>query len=112
MQRAKSIVTKYSEICAFCGSPAQAMHHLVFGTSERKISDNDGLVLPVCNRCHNMNNQGKQNTLVIHGNSAAEIMSKMIGQLAWEKHKIALTPGMTEDEAREAFQKRYGRSYL
>lgn len=111
MQKAKSIVTKYTEICAFCGAPAQAMHHLVFGTSERKISDNDGLVLPVCNECHNMNGSGK-NTRMIHGNSAAETMSKMIGQLAWEKHKIAGSPGMTEDEAREAFQKRYGRSYL
>nr|DAW76340.1 MAG TPA: CcmH protein [Caudoviricetes sp.] len=46
----------------------------------------------------------------IHGNPMAEAMSKIIGQLAWEKRAVA--EGQTEEEAREAFRKRYGESYL
>lgn len=40
----------------------------------------------------------------------AEMMSKMMGQLAWEKRAVA--GGKTEKEAREAFRSRYGISYL
>jgi len=38
------------------------------------------------------------------------LLSKMMGQLAWEKHAVA--GGKTEKEAREAFRSRYGISYL
>lgn len=40
----------------------------------------------------------------------AEMMSKMMGKLAWEKRAVA--GGKTEKEAREAFRSRYGISYL
>ena len=46
----------------------------------------------------------------VHDNTTAEKLSKIAGQLAWEKHCVA--SGHTEDEARELFRKRYGRSYL
>lgn len=40
----------------------------------------------------------------------AEMMSKMMGQLAREKRAVA--GGKTEKEAREALRSRYGISYL
>jgi hypothetical protein len=63
-----------------------------------------------------------QGTMIIHGNSMAEAMSKMIGQLAWEKefyrkeyvrHKFHFVDvDADEDEARERFRMRYGKTYL
>ena len=46
----------------------------------------------------------------IHGNVMAEKMSKIIGQLAYEKKQVV--EGRTEDEAREDFRERYGKSFL
>ena len=102
----KSILTKYTDFCMFCGRPTTTEHHFVFGNGLRAIADRDGVKGPVCDSCHNMaliNNR-------IHDNPMAEKFSKMVGQLAWEKHKVA--SGMTEDDAREEFRKRYGESYL
>lgn len=116
----KSIVTEYEDICVFTGKPAEAVHHLIFG-SDRAKADEDGLVVPVTNACHNMGHScakgaGVKNrgTLIIHGNSMAEKMSKMMGQLAWEKQYYRERAGENgeKDSAREAFMKRYGRSYL
>lgn len=125
----KSIVTRYESICAFCGSPMPSRHHLVFGISERKKSEEDGLWLPVCDSCHNMGADIRKGparkgtgTMIVHGNSMAEAMSKMIGQLAYEKEyyrsqyidakeRVAETEA-DEDPARQSFMRRYGRSYL
>lgn len=102
----KGIITKYNENCMFCGKPTRTQHHFLFGYSVRQFAEEDGVKGPVCDDCHNMGELIKR----IHGNIAAEKLSKMVGQLAWEKHAVA--NGMTEDEAREAFRKRYKRSYL
>lgn len=98
---------KYLGYCAFCGSPLSnnTQHHLVFGTARRNAED-DGLKLPVCDNCHTMN----RNSEKIHGNVMAEKLSKMLGQMAYEKHKVA--EGMSEADAREHFRRRYGKSYL
>lgn len=47
----------------------------------------------------------------IHGNSVAEKLSKMLGQALFERDYIILNKCEGE-EARGAFMKRYGRSYL
>lgn len=112
----KGIVTEYPEICIFCGRQAEAEHHLIFGTAGRELSEKDGLKIPVCNNCHNMG----QKLCRIHENPMAERLSKMLGQAIWEKEWILANGsyvGMpnTQQEskkAREAFRKRYGRSYL
>lgn len=100
-----SIVTKYTEFCAICGKPTECQHHLIFGTGVHKLADEDKLILPMCHKCHNMGLA----TNKLHDNSMAESLSKMVGQLAWEKNYYRTTE---EDEAREAFMKRYSRSYL
>lgn len=102
----KSIVTKYTEYCLFCGKPLEAEHHLLFGNGMREFADQDDVKVPICNRCHNMGPLLER----IHENPMAEKLSKMCGQLAFEKKMVA--EGQTEDEARETFRRRYGRSYL
>lgn len=112
----KGIVTEYSEICIFCGRQSEAEHHLIFGTAGRELSEKDGLKIPVCNNCHNMG----QKLCRIHENPMAERLSKMLGQAIWEKEWIlangpydAKSDSQQESKkAREAFRKRYGRSYL
>ncbi len=115
----KSIVTEHSEICFICGKVTEAEHHLIFGTAGRELSEKDGLKVPVCNNCHNMGEVAKR----IHGNPMAERMSKIIGQLAWEKEQLLerVDPVYAEndedrkmilEDVREKFRKRYGISYL
>lgn len=113
----KGIVTEHDTICFICGRAAEAEHHLIFGTAGRELSEKDGLKVPICNNCHNMGEATKR----IHGNPMAERMSKIIGQLAWEKdYLLANVTGVCDEadekrvtkEAREGFRKRYGVSYL
>lgn len=101
-----SILTENKGYCFFCGRPAECTHHLIFGSSNRKLADEDGLTVPACSRCHNVGNVKDR----IHDNPMAEKMSKMIGQLVWENKIIA--SGLTPYAVRELFRKRYGKSYL
>ncbi len=94
----KSIVTEYIDICLFCGRPAECEHHLIFGNGLRKLADGDGLKVPSCNKCHNMDQINDR----IHDNPMAEKLSKMLGQAIWESRY----------GDRKAFRKRYGKSYL
>ncbi len=103
----QGIITKYNDYCMFCGRPTLTQHHFLFGRGMRPLAEEDGIKGPVCDECHNMAQKVSDR---IHDNTLAEKLSKMLGQLAWEKRKVA--EGMTEDEAREAFRKRYKRSYL
>lgn len=48
---AKSIMVEDMEHCIFCGRSAEE-HHVFFGTSNRKISDKYGLVVPLCPEHH------------------------------------------------------------
>lgn len=105
----KSIVTDYQQISAFSGRRSECIHHLIFGTSMRKLADEDGLYIPLTHEEHNMSPIGT--IYQIHDNPAAEKLSKMLGQVAWEKHQISQT-GCTESEARRRFMSRYGKSYL
>lgn len=103
----KSILTKYTDSCMFCGTPTREEHHFLFGRGIRRLAEEDGIKGPACRFCHTT---GWPVSSRIHDNPMAEKLSKIVGQLAWEKHKVAT--GMTEDDARDAFRKRYGVSYL
>ena len=110
----KSIITNFENISAFSQAPAECQHHCIFGRGLRELADNDGVWIPLKNCEHNMSSKGNINQ--IHGNPAAEKLSKMLGQIAWEKHWIAEKYSLPftdiEAEAREAFRARYGQSYL
>lgn len=62
------------------------------------MADEDGLVIPMCHKHHNMGALTER----IHDNPMAEKLSKMLGQAIWESRY----------GDREAFRKRYGKSYL
>lgn len=85
------MIVKDEQYCFICGRPKTQVHHLVFGIALRKLAEEDKLVAPICDQCH----------CAIHENYAAGQMSKMIGQLCYEK-----------THTREEFRERYGRSYL
>ena len=104
----KSIGTEYEDICAICGKPKECTHHLCFGPDRAK-ADEDCLTIPLCHKHHNVGIASNK----IHENTAAEALSKMVGQLAWEKdYYRRKLPETDTDEAREAFRSRYGHSFL
>lgn len=94
------MITKYFDYCFVCGKPKTDVHHLVFGNSKRKCADQDKLVAPVCREHHEM----------FHNKKEMQVMSHVIGQLLYERDRCA--SGLTVDEARESFRRRYGISYL
>lgn len=98
MEKTKSIITDYENICFLCGRPAEGEHHLLFGTGKRRLAEEDGLKIPICNQCHTLGVV----TGRIHDNPMAEKLSKMLGQALYE----------TRIGNRQEFMKRYGKSYL
>lgn len=84
----KSIVCEDNGYCIICGRPKQAIHHLIFGNGMRKEADEEGLTIPICNGCHNMQYTAFR-TAQIHENSMAEKLSKMLGEATWERYDLA-----------------------
>ena len=106
MSESVLVEKEYKKYCAFCGRPCEIEHHLIFGRGLRQLSEEDGLKLTVCDQCHVSGHSGER----IHNNPMAEKLSKMLGQTAYEKERAL--EGMSREETRESFRKRYGRSYL
>lgn len=110
----RNVLTEYAELSAFSAQPRECDHHLIFGSGMRKLADEDGLVLPLTNYEHNMGPVSER----IHGNIAAEKLSKMLGQMAFEKNFYReMLESLQEidngtDPARDVFRERYGISYL
>jgi hypothetical protein len=94
------MITKYKDYCLICGKPTTDVHHLVWGNAKRKLADTDALTIPLCRQHHEM----------MHNDKAMQVMSHIAGQLYYEKHMCAA--GMSPDEARTSFRKRYSISYL
>lgn len=99
--------------CEICGRTGECDHHLIFGIGRRKLADEDGLTIRLCNNCHNMGAVGER----IHGNMTAEHLSKMLGQAIWERNWIAENQKGEDGRylkacATDAFRQRYGKSYL
>lgn len=85
------MITEFDMYCLICGKPCyKDVHHLLCG-SDRRHADEDGLTIPVCRDCHTF----------IHQNPKALVMSKIIGQLAYER-----------EHTRDEFRARYRHSYL
>lgn len=80
--------------CCVCGRRAEACHH-IFGGPNRKISDREGFTVPLCNRCHNMSDNG------VHFNMSLDRFMKRWAQKKYE-----------ETHTREEFLKLIGRNYL
>lgn len=93
-------LTHYNKNCIICGVPTTDKHHLLSG-SNRHFADADKLIAPLCRICHTE----------LHNNTQATELSKICGQLLFEKNLIE-KEGISGDEARERFRARYKKSYL
>lgn len=52
MGKKKSIIVECMDNCFVCGSPYTEVHHIIYGTANRKLSDKYGLIVPLCNEHH------------------------------------------------------------
>jgi hypothetical protein len=93
-----SIITKDLEHCIECGRTNIEKHEVFFGTANRKLSIEDGLVIPLCKMLHH-----NGNLIGIHKDNELNKKWKKIAQKAWQEHY-----NKTEDD----FRARYGKSYL
>ena len=48
----KSIIVDSMDNCFVCGSPYTEVHHVIYGTANRKLSDKYGLIVPLCHEHH------------------------------------------------------------
>lgn len=111
MKKRKSIICQdqYMGYCTICGKPTEAVHHCL-GGSKRQIADREGMVIGLCNDCHNMSDNS------VHFNRKLTVMCHLLAQEAWMKKYIIEKCGLdydeTEQEAIEAFRKMAGESFL
>ena len=90
--------------CFLCGKYAHTeRHHIFGGYANRKLSEQDGLVVYLCRCCHNEPPNG------VHFNKERMDALRRYGQTVYENNLIA--DGKTRQEARTAFIKRYGKNY-
>ena len=81
--------------CMVCGSPYVQIHHVIYGTANRKQSDKYGLVVPLCQE-HHTGQTG------IHFNKKFDLFLKKEAQRKFEKEY-----GNGKD-----FKAIFGKSYL
>lgn len=85
-----SIITNKLDKCYICKARKEELHE-IFGGRNRKISMQYGLVIPICQKCHQMIHKSKTLTKNLH----------KVGQKAFEK-----------EYKTENFIKVFGKSYL
>ena len=81
--------------CMVCGSPYVQIHHVIYGTANRKLSDKYGLVVPLCQE-HHTGQTG------VHFNKKLDLFLKKEGQRKFEQEY-----GNGKD-----FRTIFGKSYL
>lgn len=96
---------RYASYDMIDGTPNVHRHHIFEGVANRKLSDEDGLWVPLTYEHHEGN-------LSVHNNKEMATLMHIIGQLAYEKKFYKEQCGIKEDPARNEFMKRYGKSYL
>lgn len=81
--------------CFVCGSPYVEVHHVIYGTANRKLSDKYGLIVPLCHEHH----RGQTG---VHFKRDLDIHLKKLAQEKFEA-KIG---------ARNEFIRVFGKNYL
>ena len=84
--------------CAVCGKEhGLHKHHVFYGTANRQLSEEDGMVVYLCPDCH------EHGARAVHRNHETDVALKQAAERVW----------MADREADEdAFRARYGRSWL
>lgn len=91
----KSILQKNKE-CYICGRPDVDVHHVFYGTANRRLSDEDGCIVYLCREHHT-------GDIGIHFNPELDAMIKKECQIAWMR---------ANEKSVEEFRFRFGKSYL
>lgn len=90
-------ILQRNEACYVCGTTLNLhLHHVFYGTANRKISDADGCVIYLCQR-HHTGDQG------VHHDRKLDLTIKAKCQIEYMRQN---------DKTIEDFIARYGRSYL
>ena len=89
----KSIIQTNKE-CWVCGSPYVEVHHVIYGTAKRRLSDKYGLTVYLCHK-HHTGEEG------VHSNP---VLDRTLKQLAQKKFE--------EIYSRETFMNVFKKSYL
>ena len=83
------------DTCVVCGSPNIELHHVIYGTANRALSESFGYVIPLCREHHT----GKCG---IHFDKVLDLHWKQEAQRDFERRH----------GTREDFIKVFGRNYL
>lgn len=76
----KSIMTNDLEHCIVCGTSNNIhIHHCIYGSAKRKLSDKYGLIVPLCANHHNMSKNG------VHFNKLLDTKMKQFAQKKFEE---------------------------
>ena len=89
--------------CFLCGKIGPTERHHCFGGPNRRLAEEDKLVVHLCHQCHNEPPMG------VHFNKRVRGWLQAKAQKEYEEQKIK--EGSTPEAARELFMKRYGRNY-
>ena len=93
---ARSIIQMDMDCCYICGTMQNLhLHHVIFGSANRKNSDKYGLTVRLCQKCHTGHNG-------VHANRAMDLMLKKKAQQCFED----------QIGDREEFMEIFGRNYL
>lgn len=84
--------------CFICGSRERVELHHIFGAANRGRSDDDGLTVFLCARCHR---EGKHSA---HQSAEVAQLLHAVGELMWLREHT--------DKGVWDFARRYGRNYL
>lgn len=95
MAKITSVIFEDMEHCFVCGSTYVQVHHILYGTANRKISDKLGYVAPLCQK-HHTGSTG------VHFNKALDLRLKKLAQEHFEANL----------GNRSEFISTFGKSYL
>lgn len=84
--------------CFMCGSRDRVEMHHIFGAANRDKSDEDGLTVFLCARCH------REGRYSAHGSGETAQLLHAVGELMWLR--------MNPEKDVWDFARRYGKNYL
>lgn len=92
----KSLLQR-NKACYICGTTLNLhLHHIFYGTANRKLSDADGCVVYLCQRHHT-------GAAGVHSNRKIDLTLKARCQIEWQKQN---------NKTIEDFIARYGKNYI
>lgn len=93
----KKSILQRNKACYICGTTLNLhLHHIYGGTANRKLSDEDGCVVYLCQRHHT-------GAAGVHSNRKIDLTLKARCQIEWQKQN---------NKTIEDFIARYGKNYL